>query len=135
MQAQYKRPDGTFVVLLNGNPYHVTHDDPLFALASELGVDAPFEPIAPEPDPAIALSAWRTTAHCSRMQGILALGQTRWATVLEYRATATWSEVVVIDDARDWFRASEPIQLFGWLLNLTDTEIDDLFRAAAMIEA
>ena len=87
------------------------------------------------PDPSITLAAWRTTARCSRMQGILALGETRWATVLEYRATATWSEVVVIDDARDWFRNSETIQLFGWLLNLTDTEIDALFVAAAAITA
>ena len=87
------------------------------------------------PDPAVALAAWRTTARCSRMQGILALGQTRWATVLEYRATATWSEVVVIDDARDWFRNSETIQLFGWLLQLTDTEIDALFVAAMQITA
>ena len=87
------------------------------------------------PEPAITLAAWRDTARCSRMQGILALGQTRWATVLEYRATATWSEVVVIDDARDWFRNSETIQLFGWLLNLTDTEIDALFVAAGEITA
>ena len=87
------------------------------------------------PDPSITLAAWRETVHCSRMQGILALGETRWATVMEYRATATWSEVVVIDDARDWFRNSETIQLFGWLLNLTDTEIDALFVAAAAITA
>jgi hypothetical protein len=135
MEIQYKRPDGTFVVLLNGNPYHVTHDDPLYEAASDLGVDAQFEPVAPEPGPAAVLAAWRANARCSRMQGILALGQTRWATVLEYRATATWSEVVVIDDARDWFRNSETIQLFGWLLNLTDTDIDALFIAAAAITA
>ena len=81
------------------------------------------------------LAAWRTTARCSRMQGILALGATQWQTVLDYRATATWSEVIVIDDARDWYRNSETIALFGWLLNLTDTEIDALFVAAMQITA
>ena len=95
------------------------------------------------PDPAIALAAWRATARCSRMQGILAIGETRWATVLEYRdqvatetqPATTWAEVIVVDDARDWFRASEAIALFGWLLNMTDTEIAALFIAAAAITA
>ena len=95
------------------------------------------------PDPAIALAAWRATARCSRMQGILAIGETRWATVLEYRdqvatetqPATTWAEVIVIDDARDWYRNSETIALFGWLLNMTDTEIDALFIAAAAITA
>ena len=87
------------------------------------------------PDPSITLAAWRETAHCSRMQGILAIGETRWATVLEYRATATWAEVIVIDDARDWYRDSETIALFGWLLQLSDAEIDALFIAAAAITA
>lgn len=88
-------------------------------------------------DPAIALSVWRDTAKCSRMQGILALGQTRWATVLDYRdqVATTWAERVIIDDAGDWFRNSETIALFGWLLNLTDTDIDALFAAAQEITA
>ena len=95
------------------------------------------------PDPSITLAAWRETVHCSRMQGILAIGETRWATVLEYRdqvatetqPATTWAEVIVIDDARDWYRNSETIALFGWLLNMTDTEIDALFIAAAAITA
>ncbi|MDP1577834.1 MAG: hypothetical protein Q8L76_13940 [Cypionkella sp.] len=103
----------------------------------------PEEIAAHTPDPSITLAAWRETAHCSRMQGILAIGETRWATVLEYRdqvatetqPATTWAEVIVIDDARDWYRNSETIALFGWLLNLTDTEIDALFVAAAAITA
>lgn len=28
MDVQYKRHDGTFVAIINGNPYHVTQSDP-----------------------------------------------------------------------------------------------------------
>jgi hypothetical protein len=50
----HRRDDGTFVIRLNGNPYHVTHDDPLYpevAAAAE-GVDLPPEtvPMPPEAD-------------------------------------------------------------------------------------
>ncbi len=50
MEVQYKRHDGSFVAIINGNPYHVTQSDPLFAAAAEAGVSAPFEPV-PEPEP------------------------------------------------------------------------------------
>jgi hypothetical protein len=55
MDVQYRRPDGTFVAIVNGLPYHVTPDDPLFEAAQEAGADAPFEPmpVAPPPPPAI----------------------------------------------------------------------------------
>ena len=95
----------------------------------------PEEIAARTPDPAAILALWRATAQCSRMQGILALGEDRWAVVLEYSATATWAEQVVIDDASDWRRTSETIAFFGWLLNLTELEIDALFAAAAAITA
>lgn len=54
MDLQYRRPDGSFVALLNGLPYHVVDGDPLFAeaasLAADLGDALPFEP-TPEPAP------------------------------------------------------------------------------------
>lgn len=91
---------------------------------------SPDEIAAMTSDPAIALTAWRATAHCSRMQGILALGEARWVKVLEYRTTSTWAEKVVIDDSGDWHRASQNIQFFGYLLGLTDAEIDSIFLVA-----
>lgn len=96
---------------------------------------SPDEIAAMTPDPAIALAAWRATAQCSRMQGILALGEARWATVLEYRTTATWAEKVVIDDSGNWHRASQNIAFFGYLLELTDAEIDSLFLVAMGVVA
>lgn len=118
-------------------PYPVSPGDwAKFDLESEQWTDPRTE--ADHADAAAdALALWRASASCSRMQGTLVLGEARWANVLEYRnATGTtWSEIVVIDDARDWFRNSETIQLFGWLLNLTPTEIDALFVSAATIAA
>jgi hypothetical protein len=49
----HRRADGTFVIELNGYPYHVTESDPLFpevAAAAE-GVDLPPEPVPEAPPP------------------------------------------------------------------------------------
>lgn len=81
------------------------------------------------------LEAWRETATCSQMQGILALGPERWAQVMAYRDTATWAEQIIIDSAGDWRRNSQNIAFFAYLLDLSDTEVDDLFRTAQGIVA
>lgn len=82
-----------------------------------------------------ALAQEREGMTCSRMQGVLALGADRWAAVLAYRATATWAEQVVIDSAGDWRRNSQNIAFFAYLLNLSDAQVDDLFRTAREIVA
>jgi hypothetical protein len=46
----YKRPDGTFIGVVNGYPYHITQSDPLYAAAQSAGAAAPFEP-APQAPP------------------------------------------------------------------------------------
>jgi hypothetical protein len=86
-------------------------------------------------DNAVELQSQRRGMFCTRMQGILALGPERWAAVMEYHDTATWAERVVIDSASDWLRLSQNIAFFSYLLNLTDTEVDELFTIAAGIEA
>lgn len=83
------------------------------------------------------------SATCSPMQGILALGEARWQVILDYRnavdangnSTTPWAQKVIIDSAQDWRRDSENIAFFQYLLNLTDTEADDLFRLAMKISA
>ncbi len=50
MELQYRRPDGSFVALVNGLPYHVIEGDPLFAEAQKNGGDLPLEPV-PAPAP------------------------------------------------------------------------------------
>lgn len=71
---------------------------------------------------------------CSRTQGILALGQDRWTTIQAYKATATWGEQVVIDSSSTWNRDSQNVAFFAYLLGLTDTQVDDLFKLAITIE-
>jgi hypothetical protein len=85
-----------------------------------------------QPDPAKVREAMPTI---SPMQGILTLGETEWGKILAYRETATWQEKVVIDNAADWFRTSENIAFFGYLLNYTDEQMDALFIAAAKVRA
>lgn len=53
MIVLHRRDDGTFVILHNGMPYHVTPDEPLFAEAQAAaeGLDLPPEP--PPPVPAV----------------------------------------------------------------------------------
>jgi hypothetical protein len=77
----------------------------------------------------------RQAMSCSKMQGILTLGETSWGEVLTYRETASWSERMVIDSAQDWNRTSQNIAFFGYLLNYTDTQMDAMFIAAAQVTA
>ena len=72
---------------------------------------------------------------CSKMQGILTLGETAWGEVQTYRETASWAEQIIIDSAQDWNRTSENIAFFGWLLNYTDAQMDAMFTTAAQVTA
>lgn len=102
--------------------------------------------IEDEPDPAPyvpTLADLHAAMKCSRMQGILALGEVTWAKVEAYRDAVDvngqpmtpWQQKVIIDDAGDWHRNSQNIAFFGYLLGLTDDEIDAKFREAAGIVA
>lgn len=86
---------------------------------------------------AASLAARRAAMTCSRMQGILALGETRWSAVLAYRGepTTTFAERAIIDGASVWRRNSENIAFFAWLLGLDDVQVDTLFETAMAIEA
>jgi len=81
------------------------------------------------------LAEERALMVCSPMQGILTLGPIEWGKILSYRETATWAERVIIDSAQDWKRTSQNIAFFGYLLNYTDEQMDDLFRAATLVTA
>ena len=87
------------------------------------------------PDPVVVLAAERTNMTCTPMQGILALGEDNWNTILAYRETASWQEKVIIDSAQTWVRNSQNIAFFQYLLGFTDAQVDDLFRTAMLIDA
>jgi len=50
MKVLHRRDDGTFVIEHNGYPYHVTHDDAMYAEASAAaeGIEFPPEPLPQE---------------------------------------------------------------------------------------
>jgi hypothetical protein len=91
----------------------------------------------PMPTEAEVLTRQRAAMSCSKMQGILTLGETKWGEVLTYRedVDTTWAEKVIIDSAQDWQRTSENIAFFGYLLGYTDEQMDTLFAAAALVSA
>ena len=64
MNILHKRADGTFVIELGDNPFHVTLDDPMFA---EVAAEA--EGMALEPDPLIVAPLFpKPTATITRRQ-------------------------------------------------------------------
>jgi hypothetical protein len=75
----------------------------------------------------------RAAMTCTPLQGKLALGETLWGKVVAYKDTATWSEQMVIDDSAMWRRTSQDIQFIGYLIGVTDLEMDDLFRLAVTL--
>ena len=99
----------------------------------------------PLPTEAERLARQRAGMACTKMQGILTLGETKWGEVLAYRnqefveATSTepevpattWPEKMIIDSAQSWDRTSENIAFFGQLLKYDDLQMDALFIAAA----
>lgn len=86
-------------------------------------------------DPEEARAQERAAMSCSRMQGILTLGEEKWGEVLTYRETATWAEKIIIDDSGQWERVSENIEFIGYLVGYSDEQMDDLFRAAMLVKA
>ena len=84
------------------------------------------KPIAPE----LALATERAGMACTPLQGKLAIGEILWGKVMAYRDTATWVEQMVIDDSAMWRRTSQDIQFIGYLIGVTDLEMDDFFRLA-----
>lgn len=88
----------------------------------------------PEPTPEEKIERERGTMWCSPVQGILTLGPIAWQKVQDYRETATWAEKVLIDSSPIWERNSENIAFFGWLLDYTPDQMDDLFRRASKVK-
>ena len=116
-------------------PHTINADENPQLYSTVLGSN-PTHYVAPVVDPVVALAAERLNMTCTPMQGILALGETQWNAILNYRDTqATWTEKVIVDGAQTWVRNSQNIAFFQYLLGLTDTQVDDLFRLAKTLDA
>ena len=137
MNIQYRRLDGSFVAEINGLPYHVTAAEPvLYAMALQHGMSAPYEPTPPTPTPEEVLAAWRATAQVSRFQALAAL----YAIDKLDDATAAVEAaggltVIAWQNAQVFKRASPMMNALAPALGLDDGALDDLFLAAALIEA
>lgn len=149
MDLQYRRPDGSFVATINGHPYHVVEDHPLFEAAAaeavELGDDLPFEP-APEPFelPLGAISD-RQFAQQLAVRGTITEAEAlAWAArgdLPEAMETAIaalpegdrFAARMLLSSATAYERAHPLVTVLGGLLGYDAAAIDDLWRAAAQL--
>lgn len=125
MEIKYRRSDGSFVAIVNGLPYHVTSDDPLFGLACEAGKLAPMEPAVPQFVPSAndvkAEAERRIIAICPewKQRNLIAQavmlqhkGHDKWTA--EDRAAwnagqALWEKIAAIRAASDVIETMDPI--------------------------
>jgi len=133
MTAKYTSRSSILAVI-DGQEMTIPNDPSNRHYAELIASGVTIEPLA-VPTPDELLTQERATMACTPMQGILALGEANWNTILAYRDTAPWQEKVIIDSARTWVRNSQNIAFFQYLLGFTDTQVDSLFRAAMLIEA
>lgn len=94
------------------------------------------------PAPAPNISIERASMVCTRHQGKLAIGPELWAqvealiTAMDADAVtdgdkrAAWALRVAVYDTQRWGRLERDMQVLAWALNLTDAQVDDLFRLA-----
>lgn len=84
------------------------------------------------PSPEDVLNAERAEWSISRRQGKIALGEERWNKVLEILddPEAPWSLRVTIEEAIEWRRLSPEMDELIWAMDMTQEEVDDLFRLA-----
>jgi len=84
------------------------------------------------------LQDWRESAVVSRFQARAALRQAGLRSQVEAIMDDPATDPLVVDawtDAQEFRRMSPTVLNLAAGLGLTDTEVDDLFRQAAMIEA
>lgn len=145
----YRRPDGSFVAIVSGLPYHVEPSDVLFAeaseLADELGDDLPFEP---DPEPAVFV----VTAISDRQfaQQLAVLGTITEAEALAWAARGDLPSAMetaiaalpegerfgarmLLSSATTYERAHPLVPVLGALLGYDANDIDDLWSAAALL--
>lgn len=126
---RFASPDRSILMIDDGSGTVFYHERGSLEYSRLALVAQPY--IAPVLDPLEILQSERAAMRCTRTQGILALEEKTWASVMKYRNTkATWAQQVIIDSAQDWRRDSEDIAFFQWLFGMTDYEVDDLFRKA-----
>jgi hypothetical protein len=73
----------------------------------------------------------RAGMSCTKMQGVLTLGEANWSKVMDFYTTdATWVQKAIIDSAANWRRTSEDLKFIGYLIGFNDEQMDALFGEA-----
>lgn len=89
-----------------------------------------------EEELAAQVAQWRQSASCTPFQGRMALSDAGLLAGVEAAITAADEKTKVAwEYALEWKRTSPMIVALATALNMTDTQVDDLFKAAAQIEA
>lgn len=129
MEVLFKRPDGTFVAVVNGFPYHVTHEDPLYEEAAAEGADAPFEPV-PEPPEAVVPSITRRqlrltlVRHGIPLSGVEAAIASMPEGLPKQEAQIEWA------DASTFNRSHPTLLLIAGALGLSEAQVDAMWAEA-----
>lgn len=104
------------------------------------------QPDLPPPPPTVVdpvaaaradLEAQRATWVAQRWQLIAVLGEARWQAITAFAAgdLSTWGMKAAIDYAVDIPRNSQTVDLLAFILGLSETEADDIFRQAMALFA
>ncbi len=130
-EVLFKRSDGSFIIRKGGFPYHVQEGDPIFDLMgdSDAVQNAPSEPAPPAPPE-------REIAEVSNFQARALLIERGLFDEVDAKlkakggkALAAWEYASVI------YRNSNLVEEIAAELELTDSEIDEMFEAASQITA
>ena len=75
----------------------------------------------------------RAEMSCTKMQGVLTLGEANWSKVMNFCTTdATWVQKAIIDSAANWRRTSDDLKFIGYLIGFDANQMDALFAAAVV---
>ena len=84
--------------------------------------------------PQETLEQWRAGAKADAWQIAFVLGEARWQALVAW-ADGYFNTRILVAKATVIPRASDTVALMAWVLGMTDTEVDEAFRAAATIRA
>ena len=80
----------------------------------------------------MAIEDIRKGMSCTKMQGVLTLGEANWSKVMAFYTTdATWVQKAIIDSAANWRRTSDDLKFIGYLIGFDDGQMDELFTIAS----
>lgn len=129
MNVLFKRPDGTFVALVDGLPYHVTREDPLYEEAALSGSDAPFEP-TPEPPEDIIPPITKRQLRLTLVRNDIPLATVEAAIASMPDGLQKQEAQIEWADASTFNRNHPTLLLIASALGLTEAQVDAMWEQA-----